>query len=787
MAQGVMADMRPKVLILDFDFFTSVGGGQVFYRRVVERNPGTDFLYPSRGPDLRPEVRNRLPGNAHPFAFDRHLDVGFVAEVFDTLHWIDRHYANEVARVAVAVQGMTFLAVDVPSFFPAAHMVRPVMTALGITVDCVALGLAGWPSMSARNSYDGEVGAEVLAALGQAEDASVAAADVRYTVSEAEIAVNATVTLPITLIDMHDAIESVPVPAPQVPGDGPPDLWFVGRLDGAKGPDLFIELAARMPRHLYGACFLAGPDNDWAEKEQRWSRTVLDLAAARKVDARYVGCFTDPEILRERVYGGRSVVVVPSRNDAFNYVSLEAVLNGCPTLLSLRTGASGFLRDRHPHLMPPVMDPDDLDAAAATLRRMLETYPQAALALRRTLRETPFPRPRPGFMTRIYEAPPARSPAMQETSGERAVAMRGRIPLLEPAVRNWRPVRPAPARPRVTVVIPTLDRPALLAPTLSGLTRQTFDALEVIVVDDGSRDAATVRAVVESFAPMARLLRIGNAGEAGAVNRGIAEARGEFVGILSDDDAYTPELLARAVDALDADPAAVGVYPDWDIVDGMGHIVERHRLPDYDRRLMLCAHWCLPGPGTVVRRSALAATGGRDLSFRFVSDFDLWLRVSALGHFIHLPHRLALWRLHGTNLTTSGRRREMAEERIRLMERFFRNPEERGWSAADRDTAWAAAHLAAAATLGGDGAGPALQHLARAAALAPDLLDDLPANMAGYPDAWPEGYAEALAMSVTPPQDAHPESMDAPGFPPAVAGPDGAVFGLFRPTRENGR
>src|SRR4051812_45338256 len=42
----------PNVLILDFDFFTAVGGGQTFYRRVVERNPNFVFHYPSRGPDL---------------------------------------------------------------------------------------------------------------------------------------------------------------------------------------------------------------------------------------------------------------------------------------------------------------------------------------------------------------------------------------------------------------------------------------------------------------------------------------------------------------------------------------------------------------------------------------------------------------------------------------------------------------------------------------------------------------------------------------------------------------
>lgn len=734
--------VRSKVLIVDFDFFTAIGGGQVFYRRVVERNPGIDFFYPSRGKDLLPEVRSRLPENAYPFIFDRHLDASFVHEALGSSHWIECHYAIELVKIGAAVQGMTFQGVDVPSFFPGAHLVRPILTALGVAVDCLAIGLVGWLSKSARNAYDDEVSADVLAALELTEERSAGAADVRYTISDSEVAENATIDLPITMIDMHDTIESFPIPEEHVPGNGPPDLWFVGRLDGAKGPDLFVELISRMPRHLYGSCFMTGPDNDWAEG-RRWSQTVLDLAATKGISVTYVGCLTDAEI-RERVYGGRTVVIIPSRTDAFNYVSLEAILNGCLVLLSIRTGASGFLRNRHPSLLPPLMDPDDLESAADALYRLLEGYPRQAAILRQRLREHPFPQPQLGFMEKVYATPSAPSAEMRELVGEYTVAIRECRPLVAPTLNGWRQSRTATTQPRVTVVIPTLDRPALLAPTLSALTRQTLDSLEVLVVDDGSQDAAAVREVAESFSPLVRLLRIGNAGEAGAVNRGIAEARGEFVSFLSDDDAYIPELLEQAVSALDANPKAVGTYPDWDIVDGAGYIIERHRLPSYDRRLMLCSHWCLPGPGVVVRRAALRMVGGRDLSFRFVSDFDLWLRISALGPFIHLPNRLALWRLHGTNLTTSTRRREMAAERITLIDRFFANPDERSWTMADRNTAYAAAHLAAAALLGREESQLAMDHLAKAAKLNPKMIDDRPPNMSGYPGVWPEHYRSVL-------------------------------------------
>jgi GT2 family glycosyltransferase/glycosyltransferase involved in cell wall biosynthesis len=723
---------RRRVLIADFDFFTSVGGGQVFYRRVVERNPSIDFYYPSCSSDLKLKVDGQLPFNAHPFAYDPRLDVTSPRRIIGE-PWIRRQHSNRMACIAAAVQGMTFQAVDIPSFFPAANVARQVMTACGVMVERIALGLVGWQSVSAKNAYEAP-DTLLLKALETAERESMEAADVRYSISRAEQVENAGVALPVTVLDMRDAIEAFALPDPEPPGSGPPDLWYVGRLDGAKAPDLFIELVSRMPRKLYSGCFLAGPDNPWADGA-RWSAHVVELARSRRVKASYEGVLSDSEI-RRRVYRGRSVLVIPSRTDAFNYVALEGILNGCPLLLSERTGAFGFLSAEHPYLLPPAMTPDRMDAAAESLRGILSNYDSLARGRRKELRDRPFPPPRLGFMDAVYNAPPIRSATRQETIARETGLLRQNLPLLSPALRDWRSARPAPLEPRVTVVIPTLDRPELLAPALASLTRQTLADMEVVVVDDGSKNAILVRSVAEAFMPMVRFIRTGNAGEAAAVNRGIEAARGEFIGFLSDDDAYAPELLAESVAVLEREPDAIGTYPDWDIVDTSGYFIEAHRLPEFDRKLMLVAHWCLPGPGVVVRRRVLQMTGGRDISFRFVSDFDLWLRATRYGRMIHLPLKLAYWRLHDSNLTTSDRRRQLAQERLTLIEKLFMDPAEES-VAEVFPKAYAAASLAAAAILGRTEPDEAIRHLKTAMKLAPDLMKNLPVNMAGYPDLWP--------------------------------------------------
>lgn len=733
-----------RVLICDFDFFSTVGGGQVFYRRMVERNPGASFFYPSRGPDLVLETNGRLPGNARPFIIGDMPAQEVLHILGDPVPLMTRDHARLLANIAAAVQGEAFDVVDVPSFFPVAHLARPIFTCFGVAAERVVLSMLGWNSVSCRAAYNDL--SEVAAAIEAEEIACANAADIRYTISHLEQSLQTRGDLPVLQVDMHDFIEEFPLPGAAPPGTGAPDLWYVGRLDGAKGPDIFIELAARMPRGLYGGCFLAGPDNDWDAAGARWSNHVLSLARQRGVDATWLGVLPDADV-RQRAYQGRSVVVVPSRTDSFNYVALEAVLNGCPVLLSSRTGASGFLASEHSTLLPHIMDPEDLDGSASQLRGILEDYSSIAGKLRHRLRTEPFVRPRRDAMREIYLASPERAPGADARCAELTALLRSRIPLMSEAACASRHVpTPGKPRPRVSIIIPTLDRPQLLAPTLASLARQTMQDFEVIVVDDGSSDPAAIKRLVDSYAPWARLKRVGNSGEAGAVNRGLEEAQGEFLGFLSDDDVFHPELLEQAVLALEHCPEALGVYPHWEIIDTSGTPVELHRVPAFDRRLMLRAHWCLPSVGSIARRSAVAAIGGRDITFRFVSDFDFWLRLTAHGPLLQISRKLAYWRLHQSNLTNSSRRREMADERIRLLDRLFADPEEQARSTADRRTAYAAAHLCAAALLNGCDEARALQHLSSAAELDGDLCRDLPPNMTGYPPFWPVGYQQALGL-----------------------------------------
>src|SRR5262245_47409787 len=90
----------------------------------------------------------------------------------------------------------------------------------------------------------------------------------------------------------------------------------------------------------------------------------------------------------------------------------------------------------------------------------------------------------------------------------------------------------------VSVLVPTYNRSKLVRRAVESALAQSYRRLEVLVVDDGSSD--DTRQVIEGMDPRVRYIRQANAGVSAARNRGIAEARGEFVAFLDSDDEWLP-------------------------------------------------------------------------------------------------------------------------------------------------------------------------------------------------------------------------------------------------------
>lgn len=221
----------------------------------------------------------------------------------------------------------------------------------------------------------------------------------------------------------------------------------------------------------------------------------------------------------------------------------------------------------------------------------------------------------------------------------------------------------------VSVIIPVYNSAHYLGMALASVLRQSHQAMEVIVIDDGSTDdIASVLAslqtettgccTAESKLPI-RYHYQPNAGPAVARNRGVALATGNLLAFLDADDWWHPEKLARQVALLNQQP-------------NLGYVVSHMRVqleantawPASLNR----AHYqneprCLLPSALVVRRTTLAEVGGFDESYRYSDDADWFLRAKDRGvPFAVVPEPLVYKRIHTTNLSHTP---AMSQETLR--------------------------------------------------------------------------------------------------------------------------
>ena len=178
----------------------------------------------------------------------------------------------------------------------------------------------------------------------------------------------------------------------------------------------------------------------------------------------------------------------------------------------------------------------------------------------------------------------------------------------------------------VSIVVPCRNSGATLIETLSSARAQTWPDVEVIVVDDGSTDRATL-AILDQLPADVRLLREEHSGASGARNRGIRAARGEFVLPLDADDLIEPDYLIRAVAVMRERPEVGIVYCH---ADRFGAVDGPWRLPDWSLDAMLVDN--IVFVTALFRRSDWESVGGfNEAMRRGAEDWDFWLRLISLG------------------------------------------------------------------------------------------------------------------------------------------------------------
>lgn len=226
----------------------------------------------------------------------------------------------------------------------------------------------------------------------------------------------------------------------------------------------------------------------------------------------------------------------------------------------------------------------------------------------------------------------------------------------------------------ISVVMPCYNAAPYLRQAVDSVMQQSYDEVELILVDDGSSDPSPGIAaeLQQRHANRIRLLHTDRKGPYPARNAGLSRARGQFVAFLDADDYWSVDFLAELHAVLVRSDAALA-YCGWQNIGATDRTNEPFVPPEYETadkvELLLRAASPWPIHAALTRRGVLDDVGGFDTSLATCMDYDLWLRIAASRPIVRVPRVLAYYRFHSGGQITSRQWRQA--ENVWLVKKRF--------------------------------------------------------------------------------------------------------------------
>lgn len=232
---------------------------------------------------------------------------------------------------------------------------------------------------------------------------------------------------------------------------------------------------------------------------------------------------------------------------------------------------------------------------------------------------------------------------------------------------------------KISVITINLNGDRFLAESIDSVLRQTHQNLELLIIDGGSSDGslATIQTADERDSRVYWISEP-DQGIADAMNKGICLATGELVAFLHSDDRY-PDLdtLSTVSACFSSQPETLWLTGGIDLINSAGQVFKSFPVRKYSYRRLVRSN-ILFHPATFVRTETLRTCGMFNPELRLAMDYDLWLRLGALGDPVLLKQSLACFRVHDGSLSIQGAGEALCEEFI-TRRRFLRQQRQSVW------------------------------------------------------------------------------------------------------------
>jgi glycosyltransferase involved in cell wall biosynthesis len=224
--------------------------------------------------------------------------------------------------------------------------------------------------------------------------------------------------------------------------------------------------------------------------------------------------------------------------------------------------------------------------------------------------------------------------------------------------------------PLISVVIPAYNAESFVGHTLTSVLEQTYQNIEVIVIDDGSQDSTAD--IVKSFAksdPRVILVNQPNSGVSSARNSGIYHSKGEFIAFIDADDIYYPECLEKLTHAMLEADNSVGLVYTWSAhIDDEGNLTSGFNCSLVEEEVyeaLLSRNFIGNASAALVRRCCIDKVGGYNSEMQpGCADWDFYLRVAEHYQFKVVPEFLIGYRKLATSMSRSCAAMEKSYEQV---------------------------------------------------------------------------------------------------------------------------
>ena len=215
--------------------------------------------------------------------------------------------------------------------------------------------------------------------------------------------------------------------------------------------------------------------------------------------------------------------------------------------------------------------------------------------------------------------------------------------------------------PKVSIVIPVFNGSNYMREAIDSAIAQTYQNIEIIVVNDGSNDNGKTREIALSYGDKIRYFEKENGGVSTALNLGIKEMKGEYFSWLSHDDVYYPNKVERQVRELEGlDDKKTIIHSDYEIVDKnlkinfSPNLSARHEIRNLNCEMYSLTMGCINGCALLINKKIFFEIGFFDNNLYSTQDYDLWLRIfkKKKYSFKYIDEVLLKYRVHKQQISS---------------------------------------------------------------------------------------------------------------------------------------